>query len=48
MFASNFPVDRVVGSFATIFDGFRAAVADFSEGDRRKLFHNNAARIYRL
>jgi predicted TIM-barrel fold metal-dependent hydrolase len=48
MFASNFPVDSIVGSFETIYDGFRAAVADLSLTDQRKLFHDNAARIYRL
>jgi predicted TIM-barrel fold metal-dependent hydrolase len=48
MFASNFPVDSIVGSFDTIYDGFRAAVADLSLAGQRKLFHDNAARIYRL
>jgi predicted TIM-barrel fold metal-dependent hydrolase len=48
MFASNYPVDSIVGSFDTIYDGFRAAVADLSLADQRKLFHDNAARIYRL
>lgn len=48
MFASNFPVDRVVGTFETIYDGFHAAIAELSPQDKRKLFHDNAARIYRL
>jgi predicted TIM-barrel fold metal-dependent hydrolase len=48
LFASNFPVDGLVGSFETIYAGFRTAVADRSEGDRRKLFHDNAVRVYRL
>lgn len=48
MFASNYPVDRLAGAFQDIFDGFRAAVADRSSGDREKLFHDNAIRIYRL
>ena len=48
MFASNFPVDGIVGSFDTIYDGFRTAVADLSLADQKKLFHDNAARIYRL
>jgi predicted TIM-barrel fold metal-dependent hydrolase len=48
MFASNFPVDSLVGDFDTIFSGFLAATSDRSEDDRRKLFHDNAARIYRL
>jgi predicted TIM-barrel fold metal-dependent hydrolase len=48
MFASNYPVDRIVGTFATIYDGFRAAVAERPEAERRKLFHDTAERIYRL
>jgi predicted TIM-barrel fold metal-dependent hydrolase len=48
MFASNYPVDSLVGTFTTIYDGFRAAVADLSLADQQKLFHDNAARIYRV
>jgi predicted TIM-barrel fold metal-dependent hydrolase len=48
MFASNYPVDRLAGSFDTIYSGFLSATADRSESDRRKLFHDNAVRFYRL
>jgi predicted TIM-barrel fold metal-dependent hydrolase len=48
MFASNFPVDRLCATFDTIFAGFRAIVADRAPADRRRLFHDNAVRIYRL
>lgn len=48
MFASNFPVDSLVGDVDTIFSGFLAATADRSEEDRMRLFHDNAARLYRL
>ena len=48
MFASNFPVDGLCGSFDTIYRGFKAAVADLDADERRKLFHDNAVRIYRL
>lgn len=48
MFASNFPVDSLVGSFDTIFSGFVTATADLPEEDRAKLFCDNAARVYRL
>jgi predicted TIM-barrel fold metal-dependent hydrolase len=46
MFASNFPVDKLVGSFDTIFTGFKTIVQDFSFSDRKKMFHDNAMRIY--
>ena len=48
MFASNFPVDGLAGSFTTIFDGFREAVAREMPATQRNLFHDNAVRIYRL
>jgi predicted TIM-barrel fold metal-dependent hydrolase len=48
MFASNFPVDGLVASFDTIYGGFTALVKDFSSPDRRRLFHDNAVRFYRL
>lgn len=47
MFASNFPVDSLCASFDEIFDGFKKITAEFSETDRRKLFHDNAAAYYR-
>jgi predicted TIM-barrel fold metal-dependent hydrolase len=48
MFASNFPVDGLVASFDTIYRGFKSIVRDFPASDRRKLFHDNAMRLYRL
>jgi len=48
MFASNFPVDSLVGDYRTIFSGFAEIVADFSQAERDDLFVNNAARIYRI
>jgi predicted TIM-barrel fold metal-dependent hydrolase len=48
MFASNFPVDRLYGSFTRHYNAYDRIVADFSESERRALFGGNAARIYRL
>ncbi|MFC7611896.1 amidohydrolase family protein [Teichococcus aestuarii] len=48
LFASNFPVDGLCGSFETIFDGFRAAVEDLPWAEQCALFHDNAIRLYRL
>jgi len=48
MFASNFHVDGLVADFDTIFTGFAHIVADLPSGDRRKLFCDNARRIYRI
>lgn len=48
MFASNFPVDGLAGSFPMIYGGFRAAVSNRPPEERRMLFHDNAVRTYRL
>ncbi len=48
MFASNFPVDSLCGTFGQIFGGFREIVADFSASDQQKLFRDNAIRIYAM
>ena len=48
MFASNFPVDSLCASFDTIYSGFREIVAGFSAEEQRRLFHDNAVRIYAM
>jgi predicted TIM-barrel fold metal-dependent hydrolase len=48
MFASNFPVDKLHADYHAIWQAFDRIAADFSPDERRKLFHDNAARFYRL
>lgn len=48
MFASNFPTDKLFGSFDRHFDAYDAITADFSADERVALFGGNANRIYRL
>ena len=48
MFASNLPVDGLTGSYATIFSGFNEATRTMGPAVQKKLFANNARRIYRL
>jgi predicted TIM-barrel fold metal-dependent hydrolase len=48
MFASNFPVDRLYGSFDRLFDAFDEIVTEFSADERRALFGETARRLYRL
>lgn len=48
MFASNLPVDGLVADFNTIYRGFMEIVSHFPPGDQRKLFCENARRIYRI
>ena len=48
MFASNFPVDRLFGSFDETYAAFETIVAGFSEAEQHAMFAENARRIYRL
>ncbi len=48
MFASNFPVDGLCGTFTAIYAGFKAQTAGLPLADRIKLFHDTAIRVYRL
>ncbi|MCD5980003.1 amidohydrolase [Pseudomonas phytophila] len=47
MFASNFPVDSLCGSFDDIYSGFKQIVRDLPVADQQQLFYSNARRIYR-
>ena len=48
MFASNFPVDKLRGGYGDLWAAYRAATADLGEDERRRLFHDTAARVYRI
>jgi predicted TIM-barrel fold metal-dependent hydrolase len=48
MFASNFPVDGMHGTFDELYTTFDAATADLDDASRDKLFAATAERVYRL
>lgn len=48
MFASNFPVDGLCASFEEIYGGFRQIVKGFTLLEQRRLFQDNAVRIYAM
>lgn len=48
MFASNFPVDSLKGSWDYLYTQFKKSVADLSIKDQKKLFAENALRVYRI
>lgn len=48
LFASNYPVDSLVGEYRTIVGGFREATRGLAPEVAAALFHDNAARIYRV
>ncbi|MGH9081068.1 MAG: amidohydrolase family protein [Acidimicrobiales bacterium] len=47
MFASNFPVDAMYGTFDDLYAAFGAVTAGLDDESRGKLFAGNAERIYR-
>jgi predicted TIM-barrel fold metal-dependent hydrolase len=48
MFESNFPVDKVTCSYTVLWNSFKQLVAGYSAAEKAKLFHDTAARVYRL
>ncbi len=48
LFESNFPVDKPCVSYAELWNGFKLATADYGPDERRALFHDTAARVYRI
>jgi predicted TIM-barrel fold metal-dependent hydrolase len=48
MFESNFPVDKVSFSHPVLFNAFKRFSKDYSPSERAALFHDTAARAYRI
>jgi predicted TIM-barrel fold metal-dependent hydrolase len=48
MFESNFPVDRVSCSYGTLWNAFKRVASGASASEKAALFHDNAARVYRV
>lgn len=48
MVASDFPTDRLFGSFEETLGSFADIIGDFSEAERRAMWGGNAVRVYRL
>lgn len=48
MLESNFPPDRKSVSYATLWNALKLATAGYSPAERAALFHDTAARVYRI
>lgn len=48
MFESNFPVDKASCSYTVLWNSFKRLTHNFSPEERAALFHDTAARVYRL
>ena len=48
MFESNFPVDMVTCSYNVLWNAFKRLTAAYSDAEKQHLYHDTAARVYRL
>jgi predicted TIM-barrel fold metal-dependent hydrolase len=48
MFESNFPPDKVSYSYNVLFNAFKRLSREYSPEERAALFHDTAARVYRI
>ena len=48
MFESNFPVDKVSCSYGVLWNSFKRITAGCSPTEKAQLYHDTAARVYRL
>jgi L-fuconolactonase len=48
MFESNFPVDVVSCSYVVLWNSFKCLTSGYSAAEKAALFHDTAARVYRL
>ncbi len=48
MFESNFPVDKVSFSYNVMYNAFKRLSKEYSPSERAAMFHDIAARVYRI
>ena len=48
MFESNFPVDKVAYSYNVMYNAFKRLSKGYSADERAAMFHDTAARVYRI
>lgn len=48
MFESNFPVDKISCSYNVLWNSFKRITEGYSAGEKAELYHDTAARVYRL
>jgi len=48
MFESNFPVDKVSFSYGVMYNAFKRLSKGYSAAERAAMFHDTAARVYRV
>lgn len=48
LFESNFPVEKASNHYVNLWNAFKLMTRNYAAGERAALFHDNAARLYRI
>ncbi|MDF2094836.1 amidohydrolase family protein [Aquibaculum arenosum] len=48
LFGSNFPIEKLWTDYGALVEAFRRAASDLSTAQQKAIFHDTAARVYRL
>ncbi len=48
LFGSNFPIEKLWTNYSDLIGAYRTAVAALTEAEQRAIFHDTAARVYRI
>ena len=48
IYGSNYPLEKLHTSYADFFGIYRRVMAEYGEAEQRAVFHDNAAKFYRL
>ena len=48
LYGSNFPIEKLWTAYRPLIDAYRAATSAYSPAEQRAIFHDTAARVYRI
>jgi predicted TIM-barrel fold metal-dependent hydrolase len=48
MLATNWPIDRLHGTYVRLVDAYREVIAELTPDERGAVLHRTAERVYRL
>ena len=48
IYGSNFPLEKLHSSYANLIEAYREVMSEYSEAEQRAVFHDNAARYYKV
>jgi predicted TIM-barrel fold metal-dependent hydrolase len=48
IYGSNFPLEKLHASYATLNEAYRTVLSEYPESDQRRVLHDNAVAFYRL